>query len=120
MSEESSLTGESIYGTEMHHIHIELKNELCHCTCFCNCNTIFIGLFPSWLLDVQDIYYEESRKLLVPLSCELAKLESFFNALAVLMTSQLQEFAVNSLRDYTSLISPVGDTETVFSRTSQQ
>lgn len=60
---------------------------------------------------MQDIYYEESRKLLVPLSCEPENLESFFNSLAVLMTSQLQEFALESLRDYTSLISPVGDTE---------
>lgn len=50
--------------------------------------------------------------MLVPLSCELSKLESFFNSLAVLMTSQLQEFALDSLREYTSLISPVGDTET--------
>ncbi|XP_029700711.1 dynein heavy chain 7, axonemal-like isoform X1 [Takifugu rubripes] len=59
----------------------------------------------NWLLDVQDIYYEASRKLLVPLSSKPTNLQSFFNSLAVLMTSQLQEFALFSLRDYTSLIS---------------
>lgn len=70
-------------------------------------------LLLSWLLDVQDIYYEASRKLLVPLSSEPTNLQSFFNSLAVLMTSQLQELALFSLRDYTSLISPVGDPDTL-------
>lgn len=102
-----------------------LENERCDFTAsvldfFYNSDTISLFFSPSWLLDVQDIYYEESRKLLVPLSCEPANLESFFNSLAVLMTSQLQEFALESLRDYTSLISPVGDTEPTVSVTSHR
>jgi len=42
---------------------------------------------------------------LVPSFSNLAKLKSFLNCVAALMTYQLQNLAIDSLRDYTHLIS---------------
>lgn len=42
----------------------------------------------------------------MPPSSNMAKIESFFNCAAALMTSQLQNLAIDSMRDYTNLISP--------------
>ncbi|XP_041837982.1 dynein heavy chain 7, axonemal isoform X2 [Melanotaenia boesemani] len=61
-------------------------------------------LLERWIPDVQSIYYKGCMHKLVPTSRNSAKLESFFNSAAVLMTHQLQNLAIDSLRDYTHLI----------------
>ncbi|XP_074514231.1 dynein axonemal heavy chain 7 isoform X2 [Sebastes fasciatus] len=62
-------------------------------------------LLKNWLPEVYNIYYQGCRHKLVPASSNKAKLLSFFNCAATLMTSQLQNLALNSMRDYTHLIS---------------
>ncbi|GLD71075.1 dynein heavy chain 7, axonemal-like protein [Lates japonicus] len=62
-------------------------------------------LFKNWIPEVQNIYYQGFRRKLVPARSNMAKLSSFFNCVAALMTSQLQSLAIDSMRDYTSLIS---------------
>ena len=42
---------------------------------------------------------------MVPSNTNAAKLQSFFNCVAGLMTSQLQSLALESMQDYTHLIS---------------
>ncbi|XP_028254184.1 dynein heavy chain 7, axonemal isoform X2 [Parambassis ranga] len=62
-------------------------------------------LLKNWLLDVQNIYFRGSRHKLVPSQSNPANLLSFFNCAATLMTSQLQSLAIDSMQDYTCLIS---------------
>ncbi|XP_044073688.1 dynein axonemal heavy chain 7 isoform X2 [Siniperca chuatsi] len=62
-------------------------------------------LLNNWVPEVQHIYYQGCRRMLVPASSNMAKLLSFFNCAAALMTSQLQNLAIDSMRDYTQLIS---------------
>ncbi|XP_060945031.1 dynein axonemal heavy chain 7 [Limanda limanda] len=63
-------------------------------------------LLRKWIPEVQNIYQQGSRLKLVPPSNKRAKLLSFFNCAATLMTSQLQSLALDSMRSYTNLISP--------------
>ncbi|XP_035507000.1 dynein axonemal heavy chain 7 isoform X2 [Scophthalmus maximus] len=63
-------------------------------------------LLRNWIPEVQIIYCHGSRRKLVSASGKKAKLLSFFNSAATLMTSQLQNLALDSIRDYTNLISP--------------
>ncbi|XP_078119357.1 dynein axonemal heavy chain 7 [Sander vitreus] len=62
-------------------------------------------LLKTWLPEVHNIYYQGCKYEMVPASRNMAKLLSFFNCVATLMTSQLQDLAINSIRDYTHLIS---------------
>ncbi|TMS06223.1 Dynein heavy chain 7, axonemal, partial [Larimichthys crocea] len=59
----------------------------------------------SWLYEVQLIYDQGCRRRLVPPSSNMPKLTSFFNCMATLMTFQLQNLAMDSMMDYTHLIS---------------
>ncbi|XP_047226085.1 dynein axonemal heavy chain 7 isoform X2 [Girardinichthys multiradiatus] len=62
-------------------------------------------LFENWLSDVHNMFcMANMHNLLVSLS-KKGKLESFFNSAAALMTLQLQKLTLNSLSDYTRLIS---------------
>ncbi|XP_019945265.2 dynein axonemal heavy chain 7 isoform X2 [Paralichthys olivaceus] len=63
-------------------------------------------LLRKWIPEVQNIYQQGSRVKLVPTSDKTSKLLSFFNCAATLMTSQLQSLALDSMRNYTNLISP--------------
>ncbi|XP_075336554.1 dynein axonemal heavy chain 7 [Odontesthes bonariensis] len=62
-------------------------------------------LLKNWVPQVQNIYHQGSMRKLVPSFSKLAKLKSFLNCVAALMTYQLQNLAIDSLRDYTHLIS---------------
>ncbi|KAM6955770.1 LOW QUALITY PROTEIN: dynein axonemal heavy chain 7-like [Lycodopsis pacificus] len=62
-------------------------------------------LLNHWGPEVQNIYCKGCRSMLMPDSKHKAKLQSFFNCAAALMTSQLQSLALNSMRDYTHLFS---------------
>ncbi|XP_041805973.1 dynein heavy chain 7, axonemal [Chelmon rostratus] len=62
-------------------------------------------LLKNWIPEVQNIYYQGCRHKLVPASSNMPKLLSFYNCAAALMTSQLQNLAIDSMRDYTHLIS---------------
>ncbi|KAM9347669.1 dynein axonemal heavy chain 7 [Symphorus nematophorus] len=62
-------------------------------------------LLKNWVAEVQSLYYQGCRHKLVPAASNMPKLLSFFNCAATLMTSQLQNLALDSMRDYTQLIS---------------
>ncbi|KAM8856216.1 dynein axonemal heavy chain 7 [Spinachia spinachia] len=62
-------------------------------------------LLKNWVPRVQDIYYQGYKSRLVPASQHNAKLLAFFNCAAALMTFQLQSLALNSMKDYTHLLS---------------
>uniref|UniRef100_A0A669BJA2 Dynein axonemal heavy chain 7 n=1 Tax=Oreochromis niloticus TaxID=8128 RepID=A0A669BJA2_ORENI len=62
-------------------------------------------LLQDWLLEVQNIYHQGCKRELVPSRSNMTKLESFFNCVAALMTSQLQNLLTDSVIDYTHLIS---------------
>ncbi|XP_062861638.1 dynein axonemal heavy chain 7 [Trichomycterus rosablanca] len=62
-------------------------------------------LMKKWFPDVQVIYYQGSKHKLLPSNTNPVRLLSFFNCVAALMTSQLQSLALDSIHDYTRLIS---------------
>ncbi|KAM6984938.1 dynein axonemal heavy chain 7-like [Aplochiton taeniatus] len=59
----------------------------------------------QWFPEVQHIYYQGNKRKLVPSNSNTAKLQSFFNCVAALMTGQLQSLVLDSTLDYTHLIS---------------
>ncbi|XP_031440303.1 dynein axonemal heavy chain 7 [Clupea harengus] len=61
-------------------------------------------LLKKWFPEVQQIYYQGNKRKLVPSNSNPAKLQSFFNCVAALMTSHLQSLALDSIQDYTHLI----------------
>ncbi|XP_069471802.1 dynein axonemal heavy chain 7 isoform X2 [Ambystoma mexicanum] len=61
-------------------------------------------LLKKWFPEVQNIYYQGNKRKQVPSNANSAKLESFFNCAATLMTGQLQSLALLSMQDYTDLI----------------
>ncbi|KAM3849660.1 dynein axonemal heavy chain 7 [Diretmus argenteus] len=61
-------------------------------------------ILKKWFPEVQNIYYQGNKRRLVPGSGNMAKLQSFFNCVSTLMTSQLQSLTLHSMRDYTHLI----------------
>uniref|UniRef100_A0A3P8WKL1 Dynein axonemal heavy chain 7 n=1 Tax=Cynoglossus semilaevis TaxID=244447 RepID=A0A3P8WKL1_CYNSE len=61
-------------------------------------------LHKTWIPEVLNIYSQGSRRKLLPPPSNMAKLSSYFNSAATLMTTQLQSLALHSLRDYTDLI----------------
>uniref|UniRef100_A0A8C5VKA7 Dynein axonemal heavy chain 7 n=1 Tax=Microcebus murinus TaxID=30608 RepID=A0A8C5VKA7_MICMU len=61
-------------------------------------------LLKVWFPEVQNIYYQGNKKRQLPTGDSSAKLESFFNCAAALMTLQLQSLALDSMQDFTDLI----------------
>ncbi|XP_044525004.1 dynein axonemal heavy chain 7 [Gracilinanus agilis] len=61
-------------------------------------------LLKTWFPEVQNIYYQGNKKKQLPTGGSSAKLESFFNCAATLMTVQLQSLALESMQDFTDLI----------------
>lgn len=53
---------------------------------------------------MQNIYYQGNKKKQLPTGESSAKLESFFNCAATLMTLQLQDLTLASMQDFTDLI----------------
>uniref|UniRef100_A0A3Q3S6H3 Dynein axonemal heavy chain 7 n=1 Tax=Mastacembelus armatus TaxID=205130 RepID=A0A3Q3S6H3_9TELE len=68
-------------------------------------------LHKEWIPKVQAIYYHGYRRKQVPTFSDVARLKSFFNCAAALMTLQLQNLAIVSMRDYTKLISQDPESE---------
>ncbi|KAK7169080.1 hypothetical protein R3I93_005162 [Phoxinus phoxinus] len=60
-------------------------------------------LLKNWIPEVQNIYLGKKRKW-IPSNTSVAQLQSFYNCAAMLMTSQLQSLALESIQDYTHLI----------------
>lgn len=71
----------------------------------CNSNCLF-SFFDSnrWIPEVQQICCLGSKRKLIPNNSSVARLQSFYNCLATLMTFQLQSLALESIQDYTHLI----------------
>ena len=68
---------------------------------------ISVARFPyadRWFPEVQNIFYQGNKKKLVPNNQDLEKLESFFNCAATLMTDNLQQLCLDSLKDYNDLL----------------
>lgn len=61
-------------------------------------------LLKKWFPEVQNIFYQGNKRKQVPSNHDQAKLASFFNCAATLMTEQLQQLALNSIKDYTDLL----------------
>ncbi|XP_033097643.1 dynein heavy chain 7, axonemal-like isoform X2 [Anneissia japonica] len=66
-------------------------------------------LLKKWFPEVQNIYYQGNRRKLVPSNHNGRKLEAFFNCAATLMTAQLQTLCLESMQDFTDLISQPKD-----------
>ncbi|XP_068400848.1 dynein axonemal heavy chain 7 isoform X2 [Eschrichtius robustus] len=71
-------------------------------------------LLKMWFPEVQNIYYQGNKKKLLPTGDSSAKLESFFNCAATLMTLQLQDLALVSMQDFTDLIAQPPDSVRAF------
>ncbi|TRY59213.1 hypothetical protein DNTS_014611 [Danionella cerebrum] len=61
-------------------------------------------LLKQWIPEVQQIYYLGNKRKLIPSNSSVTRLQSFYNCVATLMTSQLQTLALASIQDYTHLI----------------
>ncbi|GAB1284962.1 Dynein, axonemal, heavy chain 7C [Apodemus speciosus] len=61
-------------------------------------------LLKTWFPEVQNIYYQGNKKKQLPTGDSSAKLDSFFNCAATLMTLQLQDLILVSMQDFTDLI----------------
>ncbi len=53
---------------------------------------------------MQNIFYQGNKRKQVPSNHDQAKLQSFFNCAATLMTDQIQNLAFDSISDYTDLL----------------
>ncbi|XP_046514011.1 dynein axonemal heavy chain 7 [Equus quagga] len=71
-------------------------------------------LLKLWFPEVQNIYYQGNKKKQLPTGDNSAKLESFFNCAATLMTLQLQDLALVSMQDFTDLIAQPPDSVRAF------
>ncbi|XP_058156420.1 dynein axonemal heavy chain 7 [Dasypus novemcinctus] len=71
-------------------------------------------LLKTWFPEVQNIYYQGNKKKQLPTGDSSAKLESFFNCAATLMTLQLQELTLISMQDFTNLIAQPADSVRAF------
>ncbi|XP_069052852.1 dynein axonemal heavy chain 7 isoform X2 [Lepisosteus oculatus] len=71
-------------------------------------------LLKKWFPEVQHIYYQGNKRKLVPSNSNSAKLQSFFNCAAALMTEQLQNLALDSIQDYTNLLAQSPDSVRAF------
>ncbi|XP_054578836.1 dynein axonemal heavy chain 7 [Eptesicus fuscus] len=71
-------------------------------------------LLKTWFPEVQNIYYQGNKKKQLPTGESSAKLESFFNCAATLMTLQLQDLTLASMQDFTDLIAQPPDSVRAF------
>ncbi|XP_055472779.1 dynein axonemal heavy chain 7, partial [Psammomys obesus] len=71
-------------------------------------------LLKTWFPEVQNIYYQGNKKKQLPTGDSSAKLDSFFNCAATLMTLQLQDLALVSMQDFTDLIAQPPDSVRAF------
>ncbi|XP_039700233.1 dynein axonemal heavy chain 7 [Pteropus medius] len=71
-------------------------------------------LLKMWFPEVQNIYYQGNKKKQLPTGDSSAKLESFFNCAAALMTLQLQDLTLVSMQDFTDLIAQPPDSIRAF------
>ncbi|XP_014396707.1 PREDICTED: dynein heavy chain 7, axonemal [Myotis brandtii] len=71
-------------------------------------------LLKTWFPEVQNIYYQGNKKKQLPTGESSAKLESFFNCAAALMTLQLQDLTLASMQDFTDLIAQPPDSVRAF------
>ncbi|XP_054535145.1 dynein axonemal heavy chain 7 isoform X5 [Pan troglodytes] len=71
-------------------------------------------LLKMWFPEVQNIYYQGNKKKQLPTGDSSAKLESFFNCAAALMTLQLQDLTLVSMQDFTDLIAQPPDSVRAF------
>lgn len=81
--------------------------SLADCTLQKQCNSnCFFSFFESnrWIPEVQQICCLGSKRKLIPSNSSVARLQSFYNCLATLMSFQLQSLALESIQDYTHLI----------------
>ena len=70
---------------------VESPCTLCVCVC------------PGrWLPEVQNIFFQGNRRKQIPLE----HLDSFFDGVAVMMTNQLREMALDSIADYLHIVCP--------------
>jgi len=78
------------------------------CTLQKHCNyDCFLFLFfysNRWIPEVQQILCLGKKRKRIPSITSVAQLQSFYNCVATLMTSQLQSLALESIQDYTQLI----------------
>ncbi|KAG9271272.1 dynein heavy chain 7, axonemal [Astyanax mexicanus] len=61
-------------------------------------------LLNKWFPELHRIYFQGTKRKHVPSDSNPAKLQSFFNCAAALMTSQIQNLALESVQDYTNLL----------------
>lgn len=61
-------------------------------------------LLKKWFPEVQNIFYQNNKRKLVPSNHNPHKFEAFFNCAATLMTEELQNLALDSITDYTDLL----------------
>lgn len=64
---------------------------------------LFVSLLDRWVSDIQTIFYQGHKRRIVP-SQDDPKFRSFFNTVATLMTQCLQDMALFTIDDYTSLL----------------
>ncbi|XP_074662516.1 dynein axonemal heavy chain 7-like [Tubulanus polymorphus] len=68
-------------------------------------------LLKKWFPEVQNIFYQGNKRKQVPSNHDQNMLQCFFNCAATLMTEQLQGLVLNSMSDFTDLLSqPVSST----------
>ena len=77
---------------------------------FYKSKSIFFVHLPylRWFPEVQNIFYQGNKRKLLPSTQQTKRLASFFNSAAVLMSNQLQSLTLASLREFGSLLRPVG------------
>ena len=65
-------------------------------------NVMSIYNYHRWFPEVQNIFYHGNKRKLIP----LGQLDSFFHSVAVLMTNQLRELALDSIQEYKLVFCP--------------
>lgn len=70
-----------------------------------------------WFGEIQAIISRGSKKKLVPEATKPRLLKRFYNSVSALMTQQLQDMCIRSLREYTDYICDVGKTNQGFKLT---
>ena len=58
-----------------------------------------------WFPEIQNIFYKGNKQKWVPNSQNPKKLEKYFNCASTLMTQNLQHLGLQSIEEYTTIIS---------------
>lgn len=66
-------------------------------------------LLKRWFYDVTNIFYQENKQKHYPSTNQVSKFEGFLNCAGELMSQQLQQLALNSISDFTSIFVPPKD-----------